>query len=275
MAKAQDAVGLVETKGYVPAVEAGDAMVKAANVELVGYESIGGGLVTAIVRGDVAAVKAATDAGAAAAVAGRRGGGGARDREAARERSATRCRSAAATAAGPRLARPARARSRRPTPSPSTWSGSSGASFAPARRRAGRRWPRAGDGRGSRRAGSAGSRIPSGASRWWPGRHGLFATADEVVGRGRAARTGRCEGRHRAAPTRDRGHARGRARPRRAAGAAAHEETGLGRVRDKIAKMQLAARGRSAPRTSTSRARSPASTASPSRTGCRGAWSRR
>ena len=67
MAKAQDAVGLVETKGYVPAVEAGDAMVKAANVELVGYESIGGGLVTAIVRGDVASVKAATDAGAAAA----------------------------------------------------------------------------------------------------------------------------------------------------------------------------------------------------------------
>jgi ethanolamine utilization protein EutM len=67
MAKAQDAVGLVETRGYVPAVEAGDAMVKAANVELVGYESIGGGLVTAIVRGDVAAVKAATDAGAAAA----------------------------------------------------------------------------------------------------------------------------------------------------------------------------------------------------------------
>src|SRR6187455_1948669 len=67
MANPTDAVGLVETKGYVPAVEAGDAMVKAANVELVGYESIGGGLVTAIVRGDVAAVKAATDAGAAAA----------------------------------------------------------------------------------------------------------------------------------------------------------------------------------------------------------------
>ena len=62
-----DAVGLVETKGYVAAVEAGDAMVKAANVELIGYESIGGGLVTAVVRGDVAAVKAATDAGAAAA----------------------------------------------------------------------------------------------------------------------------------------------------------------------------------------------------------------
>ena len=67
MANPTDAVGLVETKGYVAAVEAGDAMVKAANVELVGYESIGGGLVTAIVRGDVAAVKAATDAGAAAA----------------------------------------------------------------------------------------------------------------------------------------------------------------------------------------------------------------
>ena len=67
MANPTDAVGLVETHGYVAAVEAGDAMVKAANVELVGYESIGGGLVTAIVRGDVAAVKAATDAGAAAA----------------------------------------------------------------------------------------------------------------------------------------------------------------------------------------------------------------
>ncbi len=67
MANPTDAVGLVETKGYVAAVEAGDAMIKAANVELVGYESIGGGLVTAIVRGDVAAVKAATDAGAAAA----------------------------------------------------------------------------------------------------------------------------------------------------------------------------------------------------------------
>jgi ethanolamine utilization protein EutM len=67
MAKPNDAVGLVETRGHVAAVEAADAMVKAANVELVGYESIGGGLVTAIVRGDVAAVKAATDAGAAAA----------------------------------------------------------------------------------------------------------------------------------------------------------------------------------------------------------------
>jgi ethanolamine utilization protein EutM len=67
MANPTDAVGLVEAKGYVAAVEAGDAMVKAANVELVGYESIGGGLVSAVVRGDVAAVKAATDAGAAAA----------------------------------------------------------------------------------------------------------------------------------------------------------------------------------------------------------------
>ncbi len=67
MARAQDAVGLVETRGRVPAIEAADAMVKAANVDLVGYETIGAGLVTAIVRGDVAAVRAATDAGAAAA----------------------------------------------------------------------------------------------------------------------------------------------------------------------------------------------------------------
>ena len=67
MANSHDAVGLVETKGYVAAIEAGDAMVKSANVELAGYESVGSGLVTAIIRGDVAAVKAATDAGAAAA----------------------------------------------------------------------------------------------------------------------------------------------------------------------------------------------------------------
>jgi microcompartment protein CcmL/EutN len=59
-----DALGLIETKGFVGMVEAADAMVKAAKVELVGYEKIGGGYVTAIVRGDVAAVKAATDAGA-------------------------------------------------------------------------------------------------------------------------------------------------------------------------------------------------------------------
>lgn len=62
-----DALGMIETKGFVAMVEAADAMVKAAKVELVGYEKIGGGFVTAIVRGDVAAVKAATDAGAAAA----------------------------------------------------------------------------------------------------------------------------------------------------------------------------------------------------------------
>lgn len=62
-----DALGLIETKGFVGLVEASDAMVKAAKVELVGYEKIGGGYVTAIVRGDVAAVKAATEAGARAA----------------------------------------------------------------------------------------------------------------------------------------------------------------------------------------------------------------
>ena len=59
-----DALGMIETKGFVGLVEASDAMVKAARVELVGYERIGGGYVTAIVRGDVAACKAATEAGA-------------------------------------------------------------------------------------------------------------------------------------------------------------------------------------------------------------------
>lgn len=59
-----DALGLIETKGFTAMVEAADAMVKAAKVELVGYEKIGGGYVTAIIRGDVAAVKAATEAGA-------------------------------------------------------------------------------------------------------------------------------------------------------------------------------------------------------------------
>ncbi|MAA78432.1 MAG: ethanolamine utilization microcompartment protein EutM [Deltaproteobacteria bacterium] len=59
-----DALGMIETKGFVGMVEASDAMLKAAKVELVGWEKIGGGYVTAIVRGDVAAVKAATDAGA-------------------------------------------------------------------------------------------------------------------------------------------------------------------------------------------------------------------
>lgn len=62
-----DALGMVETKGLVGAVEAADAMVKAANVSLVGYEKIGSGLVTVMVRGDVGAVKAAVDAGAASA----------------------------------------------------------------------------------------------------------------------------------------------------------------------------------------------------------------
>ncbi len=59
-----NALGMIETKGLVAMIEASDAMVKAANVELIGMEKIGGGYVTAIVRGDVAAVKAATDAGA-------------------------------------------------------------------------------------------------------------------------------------------------------------------------------------------------------------------
>ncbi len=62
-----DALGMIETKGFVGMVEAADAMVKAARVELVGFEKIGGGYVTAIVRGDVAAVKAATEAGQRAA----------------------------------------------------------------------------------------------------------------------------------------------------------------------------------------------------------------
>ncbi len=62
-----NALGMIETKGLVGAVEAADAMVKAANVTLVGKEMVGGGLVTVMVRGDVGAVKAATDAGAAAA----------------------------------------------------------------------------------------------------------------------------------------------------------------------------------------------------------------
>jgi len=64
---AGEAIGLIETRGLVGSVEAGDAMVKAANVTLMGQERIGGGLVTVIVKGDVGAVKAAVDAGAAAA----------------------------------------------------------------------------------------------------------------------------------------------------------------------------------------------------------------
>ena len=62
-----NALGMIETKGLVGAIEAADAMVKSANVQLVGKEQVGGGLVTVMVRGDVGAVKAATDAGAAAA----------------------------------------------------------------------------------------------------------------------------------------------------------------------------------------------------------------
>ncbi|RJG23521.1 ethanolamine utilization microcompartment protein EutM [Paenibacillus thiaminolyticus] len=62
-----EALGLIETKGLVGSIEAADAMVKAANVTLIGKEMVGGGLVTVMVRGDVGAVKAATDAGAAAA----------------------------------------------------------------------------------------------------------------------------------------------------------------------------------------------------------------
>ena len=62
-----EALGLIETKGYVGAVEAADAMVKAANVTLIGYQKVGAGLVTVMVRGDVGAVKASVDAGAAAA----------------------------------------------------------------------------------------------------------------------------------------------------------------------------------------------------------------
>ncbi|MBY0232230.1 MAG: BMC domain-containing protein [Gemmataceae bacterium] len=62
-----EALGMIETKGLVPLIEASDAMIKAANVTLVGWQKIGSGLVTAYVVGDVAAVKAAIDAGSAAA----------------------------------------------------------------------------------------------------------------------------------------------------------------------------------------------------------------
>jgi microcompartment protein CcmL/EutN len=62
-----EALGMIETRGFTAMVEASDAMVKAAKVELIGYEKIGGGYVTAIVRGDVAAVRAAVDAGTRAA----------------------------------------------------------------------------------------------------------------------------------------------------------------------------------------------------------------
>ena len=63
----EEALGMIETRGFVGSIEAADAMVKAANVSLVGQERIGGGYVTVLIRGDVGAVKAAVDAGAAAA----------------------------------------------------------------------------------------------------------------------------------------------------------------------------------------------------------------
>jgi ethanolamine utilization protein EutM len=67
MARNGDALGMIETKGFVALVEAVDAMIKAANVQFLGWDKVGSGLVSAFVVGDVAAVKAATDAGAAAA----------------------------------------------------------------------------------------------------------------------------------------------------------------------------------------------------------------
>ena len=67
MSSSTNALGMIETKGLVGAIEAADAMVKAANVTLIGRVQVGGGLVTVLVRGDVGDVKAATDAGSAAA----------------------------------------------------------------------------------------------------------------------------------------------------------------------------------------------------------------
>jgi len=64
---ALQALGMIETKGLVAGIEASDAMLKAANVDLIGYHKVGRGLVSAFIKGDVAAVKAATDAGSAAA----------------------------------------------------------------------------------------------------------------------------------------------------------------------------------------------------------------
>ncbi|MCA9106697.1 MAG: BMC domain-containing protein [Pirellulaceae bacterium] len=66
MAKSLEALGMIETKGFITLIEATDAMLKAANVEFLGWDKVGSGLVSAFVTGDVAAVKAATDAGAAA-----------------------------------------------------------------------------------------------------------------------------------------------------------------------------------------------------------------
>ena len=66
MAKTMEALGMIETRGFVVLVEATDAMLKAANVQFMGWDKVGSGLVSAFVTGDVAAVKAATDAGASA-----------------------------------------------------------------------------------------------------------------------------------------------------------------------------------------------------------------
>ena len=67
MAKSMEALGMIETKGLIALIEASDAMLKAANVQIVGWDKVGSGLVTVFVVGDVAAVKAAVDAGASAA----------------------------------------------------------------------------------------------------------------------------------------------------------------------------------------------------------------
>ena len=67
MAKSMEALGMIETRGFVALIEASDAMIKAANVAFMGWDKVGSGLATAFVTGDVAAVKAATDAGANAA----------------------------------------------------------------------------------------------------------------------------------------------------------------------------------------------------------------
>lgn len=67
MAKVSEALGMIETKGFISLVEAADAMMKAANVQFLGWDKVGSGLCSVFVSGDVAAVKAATDAGAAAA----------------------------------------------------------------------------------------------------------------------------------------------------------------------------------------------------------------
>ena len=67
MAKTMEALGMIETKGLIALIEASDAMLKSANVQLVGWEKVGSGMVTVFVVGDVAAVKAAVDAGASAA----------------------------------------------------------------------------------------------------------------------------------------------------------------------------------------------------------------